>query len=81
MLGKLFGNVKNTAIKKLVKSQLKNVPTEQREMIEQMVEKNPELFAKIAQEAQELVKGGMDQMTAMMQVSQKYKGDLQKLMK
>ena len=69
------------AIKKLVKSQLKDMPKDKREMVESMVERNPELFAKIAKESQVLVKGGMDKTAAMMKVSRKYKGDLQRLMK
>lgn len=72
---------KNFLVKKLMKSQLKNMPKEQADMIGGMIEKNPELFMKIAQEAQVLVKGGKNQMAAMMEVSKKYQKELQQLMK
>lgn len=65
----------------MMKSQLKNMPKDQAEMIGAMVEKDPELFMKIAKEAQELVKGGRDQMGAMMEVSKKYRKELEQLMR
>ncbi|QSH39560.1 hypothetical protein JXR01_00930 [Candidatus Kaiserbacteria bacterium] len=71
---------KNFLVKKLMKSQLKNMPKDQADMIGAMIEKNPELFMKIAKEAQQLVKGGKDQMAAMMEVSKKYQKELQQLM-
>lgn len=71
---------KNFLVKKIMKSQLKNLPKDQAEMIGAMVEKDPELFMKIAKEAQDLVKGGEDQMTAMMKVSKKYEKELRGLM-
>ena len=64
-----------------MKSQLKNLPKDQADMIGAMIEKNPELFMKIAKEAQELVKGGTNQMAAMMEVSKKYKKELEQLMR
>ncbi len=70
---------KNFLVKKMIKSQLKNMPKEQAEMIEQMVEKDPDLFVKMAKETQELVKQGKDQASAMMQVSKKYQKELQRL--
>jgi hypothetical protein len=76
----MFKGMQNYFVKKMVQSQLKNLPKDQAEMVMHMVEKNPELFAKIAKETQELVKGGKDQTAAMMQVAQKYKGELQKMM-
>ncbi len=72
---------KNFLVKKLMKSQLKNLPKDQAEMIGAMIEKNPELFMKIAQETKDLVKGGRDQMSAMMEVSKKYQKELQQLMR
>tara|TARA_B100000745_G_scaffold10598_1_gene8124 strand:+ start:3754 stop:3975 length:222 start_codon:yes stop_codon:yes gene_type:complete len=71
---------KNFLVKKLMKSQLKNMPKDQADMIGAMIEKNPELFMKISKEAQQLVKGGKDQMAAMMEVSKKYQKELQQLM-
>ncbi len=62
-------------------SQLKNMPKDQADMLAAMVEKDPELFMKIAKETQELVKGGKDQMNAMMEVSKKYRNELAQLMR
>jgi len=73
--------LKNFLIKKLMKAQLKNLPKDQADMIGGMVEKNPELFMKIAKEAQVLVKGGKDQTVAMMEVSKKYRKELEQLMR
>ena len=57
-----------------------NIPDAQKEMLMNMVMKNPELFQKIAEESQILMKEkGLDQMTAAMQVMTKYKSELQKL--
>ncbi len=68
-------------LKKLMASQLKNMPKDQADMLAAMVEKDPELFMKIAKETQELVKGGKDQMNAMMEVSKKYRNELAQLMR
>ncbi len=62
-----------------MKAQLKNLPKDQAEMIGAMIEKNPELFMKIAKETQQLVKGGKDQAVAMMEVSKKYRKELEQL--
>ncbi|MBL4644409.1 MAG: hypothetical protein JKX80_00915 [Candidatus Pacebacteria bacterium] len=63
----------------MMKAQLKNLPKDQAEMIGAMIEKNPDLFMKIAKEAQQLVKGGKDQAVAMMEVSKKYRKELEQL--
>jgi len=70
---------KKFIMKKLMKSQLKNMPKDQAEMIGAMIEKNPELFMKIAKETKELVKGGKNQAVAMMEVSKKYRKELEQL--
>lgn len=70
----------NFIMKKVIASKLKDVPEEQRNQIIEMVEKNPELFQKIALEAQEKIKGGMDQMAAMQQVLMKYQNELRDAM-
>ncbi len=72
--------IKDFFIKKAVQSQLKNVPKDQQEMIMKLVESNPELFTKISKEVKELTKGGQSQMTAMMEVTKKYQGELQSAM-
>lgn len=68
-------------MKKIIASKLKDVPEEQRDMIMKLVENNPELFQKIALEAQEKIKGGMEQMAAMQQVLMKYQNELKEAMK
>jgi len=69
--------IKDFFLKKMIKSQLKNVPADQQEMIMKLVEEHPELFAKIAKEVQALTKGGKSQMVAMMEVMKKYQKELQ----
>ncbi len=63
-------------MKKMLKSQMKGVPEAQQDQIIAAVEKNPELFQKIALETQERIKGGEDQMAAAMAVMQKYQAEL-----
>ena len=66
-------------LKKIMASQLKGagLSEEQQTKLIEMVSKNPELFKKIALEAQVLIKEqGMDQMKAVMQVAEKYKTEL-----
>ncbi len=70
-------------MKQVAKKALKNAPVsdEQKNMMIEMVSKNPELFQKIAQESQALMtEKGMDQMTAVMQVAGKYESELKGLM-
>ena len=57
------------------------VPEEQKEKMIEMVSKNPELFQKIAEESQSLMKEkGIDQTAAIMQVAGKYQSELKNLM-
>ncbi len=70
-------SIKDFLLKKMLKAQ--GVPEEQIDMVLKMMEKNPELFKKIAEEIQEKVKSGMNQQSASMQVMQKYQSELQKL--
>ena len=60
---------KDLLLKKMLKSQLKGMPEAQQDMIISAVEKNPKLFEDIAKEAQEKIKGGMNQQAATMPVS------------
>lgn len=64
----------------MLKKQMKNVPEEQQEKIFAMIEKNPDFFMKIAQEAQEKIKGGMSQQDAMMRVMEAHKEELKGVM-
>ena len=71
--------MKNFLMKKLLKSKMKDVPSEQVDQIFEIVEKNPELFQKIAADIQAEMAGGKDQMTASMEVMKKYEGELKEL--
>lgn len=64
-------------IKKMLKSQ--GVPDNQIDMVMNIVKENPELFKKIAEETQQLVKSGKDQKVAAMEVMEKYKDELSKI--
>lgn len=55
------------------------VPEAQIDMFVQMIEKNPELFKKIAEEVQMKVKAGMDQNAASMEVMKKYENELKQV--
>lgn len=55
------------------------VPEAQIDMFIRMMEKNPELFKKIASEVQEKIKGGADQQSASMEIMKKYEDELKKL--
>lgn len=73
----MFGKIKEYAIKKVLQSQLKNVPEDQKEMIMAMVEKNPKLFEQVAKELQaEMKVNGNNQMAAAMKVLPKYQKEL-----
>lgn len=58
---------------------VQGVPEAQIDMVINMMEKNPELFKKIAEEIQEQMKTGKDQKTASMDVMAKYQEELRKL--
>lgn len=68
---------KNFLLKKMLRTQ--GVPEDQIDMVMTMMGKNPELFKTIALEIKEKTKGGMDQMTASMEVMKKYENELKKL--
>ncbi len=74
-------SIKDFFVKQLLKKQLKNLPPEQQEMITKLVTENPELFKKISEEVERLVKHeGKDQQVATFEVMRKYQGELQKIM-
>ena len=73
--------LKNFLMKKMLKSQLKGIPEAEQDRIITMVTENPELFEKIGKEVQEKVKGGMNQMEATKRVMDKYKSEIEKVMK
>ena len=77
----MFGKLKNFAIKKMLDSQMKNVPEDQKQMIMEMLEKNPALFEKIAKEIQaELKVNGNNQMAAATKILPKYQQEILKVM-
>ena len=67
----------NFLIRKMLRTQ--GVPDAQIEMFVTMIEKNPELFKKIAEEIQEKVKNGASQTDAGIEVMKKYEHELKKL--
>lgn len=77
----MFGKLKQFALKKVLQSQMKDVPPEQQQMILEMIEKDPGLFEKIAKEMQaELKNNGNNQMTAAMKVLPKYQKEIMTVM-
>lgn len=72
---------KKLLLKKMFKSQLKNVPEAEQEKIIKIVETNPELFQAIALETQAKIKEGKDQMTAMMEVMAEHQDELKGILK
>ena len=77
----MFGKLKQFALKKVLQSQMKNVPPDQQQMIMEMLEKDPALFEKIAKETQEeLKKNGNNQMAAAMKVLPKYQKEIMNIM-
>lgn len=77
----MFGKVKQYAMKKVLESQMKNVPEDQKQMIMEMIEKDPALFEKIAKEMQEELKSnGNNQMAAAQKVLPKYQQEIMAVM-
>ncbi|MEZ4195492.1 MAG: hypothetical protein R3B53_03855 [Candidatus Paceibacterota bacterium] len=77
----MFGKIKQFALKKVLQSQMKNVPADQQQMIMEMLEKDPALFEKIAKEIQEeLKKNGNNNMAAAMKVLPKYQKEIMTVM-
>jgi hypothetical protein len=72
-------SIQDYLFKKMLQSKMKGMPQEDQDKALAMLQQNPDLFKKIAEETQEKVKGGMDQMKAAMEVASKYKDELQKL--
>jgi hypothetical protein len=70
----------NFLLKQMLKKQMKDVPAEQQEQILAMIEKNPDFFMKVAQEAQEKIKGGMPQQEAMIAVMKAHEAELREVM-
>jgi hypothetical protein len=69
----------NFLMRKLLESKMKDVPIDQREMILDMIEKNPAFFESIAEEVKAKMAEGKDQMAATMEVMQKHQDELKNL--
>jgi len=72
---------KEFLMKKAISSQLKGVPQETKDKILAAVDKDPDFFTKIAMEVKTATDAGKDQMTAMREVMEKHKTELEALMK
>jgi hypothetical protein len=71
----------NFFVKTLLKRQLKGLPDDQIEMFITIIEKNPELFKKIAEEIQAKINQGMGQQDAAMKVMESYRSELKAILK
>jgi len=71
--------LKDFLMKKMLASKLKDMPAEERDKMVAIIEKNPELFQKVALEVQEKIKQGQNQMTATMAVVKKYQEELKNI--
>jgi uncharacterized protein YjgD (DUF1641 family) len=69
--------IKEFLLKQAVKHGTKDLPKEQQEMLSKAVEKNPDLFSKIAKEIDELKKSGKPEMYAALDIMKKYQKELQ----
>ena len=67
----------NFLLKKMLRTQ--GVPEAQIEMLIKMMEKDPELFKKIAEETKAKMDQGIDQKTASIEIMKKYEDELRKL--
>ncbi len=74
-------SIKGFFLKQAVKYNTKNLPKDQQEALTHAVEKNPDLFSKIAKEIDALKKQGKPEMYASLDVMKKYQKELQELFK
>ncbi len=72
---------KDFLLRKMVAAKMKNLPTEEREKITGILEKDPQFFQKIAAEVEDKMKNGKDQMAALMEVMNQHKNELENLIK
>ncbi len=71
--------IKQFFTKQATKYATRNLPEDQKEMINNLVEQDPQLFEKIAKETKELVKQGKPEMYASFEVMKKYQKELQEV--
>ncbi len=72
--------LKQLLLKKLISSQLKGVPPEQQAAVLAAFEKDPDFFMRIAQEADEKTKSGLDRMAAAQEVFAAHQDELKRLL-
>ena len=75
-----MGFFKNIVMKRALKSQVKNLPKDQQDMILKAMEKNPEFFENIAKEIKKKEKEGKGKVQASMEVMRKHQDELRRLM-
>ncbi len=68
--------LKEFLTRQALKYQLKDLPEDQRALILQLFEKNPNLFKKIGEEIEAKTKAGQDKMMASVMVMKKYEREL-----
>ena len=73
-------SIKNFLMKKMLAQQMKGVPQAEQDKVFNMIEKNPDLFQKIAAEVQEEMKTGKGQMDATMAVVKRHESELKGIM-
>lgn len=61
----------------MMRSQLSKLPPDQRALFEKLIDNNPDLLMKIAEDLQAELKKNKDQMSAMMAVMEKHKAAIQ----
>jgi 2-oxo-4-hydroxy-4-carboxy--5-ureidoimidazoline (OHCU) decarboxylase len=69
---------KEFLMKKMLQKQMAGMPEAEQEKMLGLLEKNPDLFAKINASVQEKIKIGKDQMTAALEVANEFKDELSK---
>lgn len=72
-------SVKDFFLKKMLSAQMKGVPQADQDKVFAMLQKNPEIFQKIAMEVQMEMKKGKNQMSATMEVVKKYEDELKSM--
>ena len=71
--------IKSWMMKQALKTQLKNIPQAQQDLILKAVEENPEFFEQLAKEIKAETDKGGDQNAVMMTVMRKHQAELQKI--
>lgn len=72
--------LKKFLMKQAMRSQLKDVPAAEQEMILGMVEKNPAFFENLAKELQEGIASGKDQQSVALEIMNRHQNELRKLL-